>query len=625
MSFVLNQVTQRAGGGNIVRTKIIANPEPVIGRGADCDIQIPDLAVSLRHAVMRKVNRGRIEVRSLGQLQFEADGVFTRSAQLSLAERPTLMFGSHELNLALGSAPDEVIITLSRSDSARAEPLAQDEKTVFRLASSMFSRRSAAWALGAALLALCLIAPIVVYGVYRNAPVEVAAPSLKRADVQWESGKLSPGHRFLEGKCQACHQKPFVAVRDDACLACHKAGLARRSAIALARRLRDAGSVVAPDPARDHAALDRLAKAQPELYGTGARIHAAISRMFNHPDGRCESCHTEHVGPAAARNLRTVASNQVVGMDCTGCHAGLKARLPDTKLLDVGSWERHPNFRPVITRSPDMMPMERVALADHPTENNGLTFPHALHLSATGGVARMARELGRAKGYGAPLDCASCHRSESGDSGYRPVEMMRDCSACHSLAYTRVDSELKMLKHGDSKDVVKTLKAFYSTNGSPLDSMAQFRRPPGSDTLESNSSMGSIVRRVKTAFYVSCHDCHTIMAPRGSDPLDFNVIKPHITTRYLPRGGFDHSVPAHRADANGRSICSSCHKAESSKSSSDVLLPQIARCAACHGQPAHATPTAASADCKECHGYHQPGTPALNVSFVWPDTEPPAR
>jgi hypothetical protein len=104
-----------------------------------------------------------------------------------------------------------------------------------------------------------------------------------------------------------------------------------------------------------------------------------------------------------------------------------------------------------------------------------------------------------------------------------------------------------------------------------------------------------------------------------SDPasLDFDIVKPHLTNRYLPRAGFDHSVPAHRVDANGQPICSSCHKAGSSKRSADVLLPQIARCAACHGQSKRIVPMAASSSCTECHGYHQPGMPAVAVNIDW--------
>ncbi len=201
MSFTLHQVTQRAGGGDIIRTKNIEAAEPVIGRGTDCDIQIADLAVSLRHAVMRQLGRGRVEVKSLGQLSFEANGAFTKNVQLALADRPKLVFGSHELRLAPGPGADEIVVTLSRTESVAGEPDVQDEKTVFRLAASMFSRRSAAWTLGAALLALCLVLPAVVFALYRDAPVAASAPQIPRADVQWEGGALSPGHRFLEGNC----------------------------------------------------------------------------------------------------------------------------------------------------------------------------------------------------------------------------------------------------------------------------------------------------------------------------------------------------------------------------------------------------------------------------------------
>src|SRR5579862_4921378 len=479
MSFTLNQVTQRAGGGDIIRTKNIEAAEPVIGRGTDCDIQIADLAVSLRHAVMRQTGRGRVEVKALGQLSFEANGAFTRNAQLALADRPKLIFGSHELRLAPGAGADEIVVTLSRTASVAGEPDVQDEKTVFRLAASMFSRRSAAWTLGAALLALCLVLPVVVFAFYRDAPVAAPAQAVPRADVQWEGGALSPGHRFLEGNCQACHRKAFVSVRDDACLACHKTGLDKQAALDLAAQMRGAGSATAPEPARDHAAADRLARAQPSRDDLAHDIHAAVARTFNHPDGRCASCHTEHVGPAAAHDVKTVTADQVVGTGCADCHAGLKRRLPDTALLDVADWERHPDFRPLVTLSPKEPRVERIALADTPLENNGLIFPHDLHLSKTGGVARMAQELGRARGYGAALDCASCHRTDASGRGYKPVEMVRDCSACHSLAFAHEGGRTMMLPHGHPDQVVATLSAFYASRAAAPATAAtrSWRRP----------------------------------------------------------------------------------------------------------------------------------------------------
>ena len=53
MSFILRRITKRVGAPDIVREKTLAAAEPVVGRGSDCDIQLTDLAVSLRHAVIR--------------------------------------------------------------------------------------------------------------------------------------------------------------------------------------------------------------------------------------------------------------------------------------------------------------------------------------------------------------------------------------------------------------------------------------------------------------------------------------------------------------------------------------------------------------------------------------------
>src|SRR3546814_3972732 len=36
------------------------------------------------------------------------------------------------------------------------------------------------------------------------------------------AGPLSQAHHALEGRCETCHQKAFVSVRDSACQTCHK-------------------------------------------------------------------------------------------------------------------------------------------------------------------------------------------------------------------------------------------------------------------------------------------------------------------------------------------------------------------------------------------------------------------
>src|SRR5580698_1809152 len=93
VKFVLRQITRRAAGGDIVRTRALAAAEPVIGRGSDCDIVLADLAVSLRHAVLRAAAPGKVIAEALGDAKVEAAGAFVAKAELSLNQTPRLVFG----------------------------------------------------------------------------------------------------------------------------------------------------------------------------------------------------------------------------------------------------------------------------------------------------------------------------------------------------------------------------------------------------------------------------------------------------------------------------------------------------------------------------------------------------
>ncbi|HEX5775955.1 MAG TPA: FHA domain-containing protein, partial [Caulobacteraceae bacterium] len=115
MSFVLRQIAQRAGGGEIVRTRELTAAEPVIGRGADADIQLGDLAVSLRHARLRMTGPGRVEVEALGPTGFELDGEEVARAELKPADGPVVGFGSYRL--ALSAQGDDVVVTVSRDET----------------------------------------------------------------------------------------------------------------------------------------------------------------------------------------------------------------------------------------------------------------------------------------------------------------------------------------------------------------------------------------------------------------------------------------------------------------------------------------------------------------------------
>jgi pSer/pThr/pTyr-binding forkhead associated (FHA) protein len=167
MSFILRQITKRVGAPDIVREKPVAAAEPVIGRGSDCDIQLTDLAVSLRHAVIRQTGPGTVSVDSLGTENFEADGKFVHNTNLTLANTPVLVFGSHVLALTQGENGDILVTATARENTAAADT-ASEQKHSFSLKYALFSQRQVAWITTVAILLACLIVPVGLFVIDHN-------------------------------------------------------------------------------------------------------------------------------------------------------------------------------------------------------------------------------------------------------------------------------------------------------------------------------------------------------------------------------------------------------------------------------------------------------------------------
>ena len=149
MSFTLNQVTRRAGGGDITRTREFAGAEISVGRGSDCDIQLQDLAVSLRHVQLRQTGPSAVKIDATGREPFEIDGRFASTAEITTDAEHKLVLGSHTLLLAQGANANDIAITVTRSETA---PTAadEDEEKIFSISDSMLGKRpwrgpSACW------------------------------------------------------------------------------------------------------------------------------------------------------------------------------------------------------------------------------------------------------------------------------------------------------------------------------------------------------------------------------------------------------------------------------------------------------------------------------------------------
>jgi hypothetical protein len=614
VKIVLNTFTQRMdGSGTIPRTSRLSMANLVIGRSTECDIQLPDLAVGLTHATMTEIGEGRIRVTAVGSQKFQVDGRFARDARLMVADRPTLQIGAFELKIGPGASAGEIEITVTRKlDSMSAQQL---DAQVRRLAPEVvgFRKRTLSWTLAAILLVVCVILP--------TAGALLPPAARVHADQQWSPGRLSGAHLFLERDCAACHAAPFVPVRDRSCLHCHEARQPPEQKRAIAARVLRDGATEPLVLVREHADHARLLRAIPAPADRLTEAKRTIEDIFDHAETRCVGCHREHVAtvttaaPAASppdtgEKMRAAGPSLIMVRSCTDCHQSLSRRLPDTAIANVGDWARHPDFRPRVV-NPDAS-IRRLSSVGPWSAPSGLVFSHRLHLLPSGAVARYGRRLGPDRGYGGSLNCSSCHRPDRKGDGFKPIQMARDCQACHVLAFPGRGGNAVPLTHGRVAGVIGAVAADYD-GGATV--------PPltGSSTPQTQASPAaqSVIRGVFSRGG-ACFGCHTVLAPSSGSGTDFQIASVRLTRRVLPSGGFNHGVPAHRCARSAcpqspapDKTCQGCHPMSGSDTADALHLPHIAACRTCHGKLDQRPPLRAGTACTECHGFHDPGTSDL--------------
>ena len=584
MAFLIRTISHSAEGREIVRPSRIEGQRLTIGRDPECDIHLTDLAVALRHVTVSRV-AGRLTIETEAGLTVEVNGRKARSAVIEAATGGDILIASHLLRfMPTPAGADEVAVDVERVTESEVK-LDKSSERLFSLASVMPTRRAGAWILFLLVLGTCLAWPI--YAVQQRQAEQDRAARFTRfqADEIWSSGHLSAAHARLQGDCSACHVKPFEAVRDTACVTCHK-------------------------DISHHAEPLRMARAQPALNGWG-RFELAVKKAFDRPPGRCVDCHTEHEGP---QEIPPTPQKF-----CSDCHSDLKARLPDTRIDDAGDFGKaHPQFKPALIsgwNGPRPI-LSRLTLDRRPREYSGLKFPHAMHLSGTNGVAQMARRLGSRFGFGQALECRDCHVPTPDGVRFQPVAMKENCAMCHDLAFDRIGGTVRTLRHGEPDQVVADLREYYRGRSlPPPPSFAPMaRRRPGEGVAFSDrghyaagaSLSGGADRAIRAVFSPggACFDCHRIQAPPPGS-LDFKVAPVAFPMRYLHKGWFDHRPHATES-------CQTCHAADRSQAASDLLVPGLETCRSCHGGERTLKPVASS--CAMCHDYHMDrGAPAMIV------------
>lgn len=582
MSFIIRTLKRRPGGRVSIRERSVQTDDLRMGRGPDNDLELADLNVSLDHARISRSADGKLVLKPSRGNSVSINGRLVSGRARILKPETILRIGIYELRIEVSPKSSATVLSVEQMEMQPARIGSDDAGKVFSLKNSVPAKRMMAWVLAVGILAVFLILPIFALKGGKNIlPMQ--------ADSAWNSGPISLMHANLKSDCQTCHVKAFVAVKDAACLDCHT-------------------------KLKDHAAANDMQASQPQASAFGAKLNQ-VSEMFGRPVQRCASCHVEHNTKA-----KIIPTDQQM---CADCHGDLDSALPNTKLINVSDFgSDHPQFHPSVITRPDVKTpsFSRISLDENPKGFSGLKFPHKLHLETSGGVAQMAVRLGEVYGFADGVDCADCHREETGGALFEPVNMRQDCAMCHSLVFEDDEGYERTLRHGEPEEVIAGMRDFYLAkalaNIRDAEMNTRTRRRPGRAARLRDINRRELAfkqadertsAKVEAIFSKggACFDCHEIDRPADPASLDFRVRPISVNDRFYPKSIFDHA-----AHDIGNLQCEDCHKASKSNTSADILLPKIEQCRTCHvgeesyragGKMAEGTlPTT----CLTCHSYH---------------------
>ena len=121
MSFRLRTIDRTADGREIVRDRDVAKPAITVGRAAENDVHLPDLAVEPAHARIVAGTDGTLRIEALGTRDFYADGKSVQAATIPPGASAELRFGSYRVTIAPDS--DGTVLLTIAADAAKAGPL----------------------------------------------------------------------------------------------------------------------------------------------------------------------------------------------------------------------------------------------------------------------------------------------------------------------------------------------------------------------------------------------------------------------------------------------------------------------------------------------------------------------
>jgi predicted CXXCH cytochrome family protein len=577
---IIRHIARKSRGGLSIREETVDLDVVIAGRGPDCPIHLPDPRVLLHHAEF-SLRNGDLYVTAPSNADVRINGNFTHMGKVT--PNDVVHLGPYEIKReAAAPAPAEselqaqpdIILTVEL-----VQPLGDDLQDLVKRSRIHVTRvgltlRTWSWLLAGLAAVLLFIAPFALNMFHPKPDARVLTqlhtqPPAAPTGV-WTAGTVSSSHKFFGVACETCHEKPFIPVRNAACLGCHD----------------------------------------------GVNRHMMMARFpgTTFAEAQCADCHKEHRG-----NMSITRNDEAF---CVSCHADIETTMPSVNLHNVTDFGvLHPQFRPAVVTDTVARTFDHSrAIGDTPPpqENNGLIFPHAKHLRAEG-VRDPVR--GTVK-----LRCEDCHTPIGNGHSMKPVTFEEDCHGCHVLKFDPLVPDRELM-HGKPQDVFKQIRDIYDAvamRGGYQEpaAPAAVRRRPGTPLSAGEKQQASAWAAAKTTAVINghfgkglCGGCHEIIpappaaaAPdgkSGADAMPWDVKPVLLATSYLQRSDFTHAP--HRDVA-----CVTCHAAKTSASAKDVLLPGVGVCQSCHG--GEKSTDRVPSTCVTCHKFHRKGaTPMTPV------------
>lgn len=525
-----------------------------VGRESGSEIHLPDVRVALQEGFI--FNRdGPVFAAGEGTRQ---DLTLTKrsvkSQRLKIGE--PMAIGPYQLMAIAPPAGYDMAFSIELVmpiEEAKSDFASRAKK--LDLASLHFGKRWWAWSLFLVAAALTFLIPAVKP---LQLPWQQTAAALPQVtDKWWNPGPVMRSHQMIQERCEACHDKAFVRVKDESCVSCHQ--------------------------------------------NIGGHVEAGLQKVAAFSESRCASCHLDHKGPKPL--------HKDSDKDCVACHSNIKLTAANSATQDVSDFaQNHPAFRVTL---PGLREGDRVRIRQTDkaqlTERSNLKFPHSIHLDPQG---VRHPDKGRVK-----VLCSDCHVPDFTRRTFEPVVMKTHCQECHRLEFEGAVTT-RQVPHGSARDAKVVVQEFYANlalNGTRdsfskafgIDDVGLLKRVGNPEPLRTQVLSMARTKADKVAeelFEIrTCNLCHAVTRVNLDDGPDWQVAKIRPNHMWMPQARFDHKT-------HELAKCDDCHKVRESKVSADVAMPNIDGCRECH---AGSTPTEkkVTSNCLLCHGFHVPNHP----------------